>query len=212
MYGSASLLRIGVLTALLVAGNAVAAEKRVRKTVEISATTVTEVVSGTTGGVVDTVEGHGTISVAPTAEQAEEAYQTARKSFMAVASGGPDVKAGDVVQKPESAEDLVAGGKPQNIALENIRIVLDVDNITLREMMTKIVTQAAAYTGPWTVKWRLRPENMELLDERVNLTAEANFGEFCDLLTERVKNMSGIQLYVTAFASSRVLMIADTYY
>jgi hypothetical protein len=150
--------------------------------------------------------------VAPTAEQAERAYQDARRSFMAVASGGADVKQGDVVQKPESVEDTIAGGKAQNIALEDIRIVLDVDNITLREMMTQIVTQAASYTGPWTVKWRLKPENMELLDERVNLTAEANFGEFCDLLTERVKNMTGIQLFVTAFASSRVLMVADTYY
>ena len=210
MYGSAPLLRTLVIVALLVAGSATAGEKRVRKVVIVSNTTVTDVapVSDT----VETIEGHGTISVAPTAEQAEEAYQAARKSFMAVASGGPDVKPGDVVQKPEGAQDLVAGGKPQNIALENIRIVLDVDNISLREMMTKIVTQAAAYTGPWTVKWRMRPENMDLLDDRVNLTAEANFGEFCNLLTERVKNMSGVQLFITAFPSSRVLMIADTYY
>lgn len=215
MYGSASLLRILVLVAVLMAGNAAAATKKVRKTVEVSSSTVTEEVVGvgtTVSATVETIEGHGTISVAPTAEQAEAAYQSARRSFMAVASGGPDAKAADVSVTTGGAEDLVAGGKPQNVSLEGIRVVLDVDNVSLREMMTKIVTQAAAYTGPWTVKWRLRPENMDLLDERVNLTAEANFGEFCDLMTERVKNMSGIQLYVTAFASSRVLMIADTYY
>jgi putative SOS response-associated peptidase YedK len=111
-----------------------------------------------------------------------------------------------------TVEDNIAGGRAQNIALENIRIVMDVDNVTLREVMQKIVQQAAAYTGPWTVKWRLRPENMDLMTERVNLTTEANFGDFCSLLTERVKNMTGTQLFVTAFASSRVLLVADTFY
>jgi hypothetical protein len=84
--------------------------------------------------------------------------------------------------------------------------------VTLREVMTNIVTQAATYTGPWTVKWRLKPENMDLLDERVNLTAEDNFGEFCNLLVERIKNMTGTQLYVTAFSGTRVLLVTDTYY
>lgn len=155
---------------------------------------------------------NGTVAVAPTAEQAEEAYQAARQSFMAVASGSADTKPGDIVQPPLTTEDKIAGGKPQNVSLEQIRIVMDVDNVTLREVMQKITEQAATYTGPWTVKWRLRPENQGLLEERVNLTAEAEFGEFSTLLTERVKNMTGTQLFVTAFAASRVLLVADTYY
>jgi len=154
----------------------------------------------------------GTVAVAPTAEQAEEAYQAARQSFMAVASGSADTQPGDIVQPPLTTEDKIAGGKPQNVSLEQIRIVMDVDNVTLREVMQKITEQAATYTGPWTVKWRLRPENQGLLEERVNLTAEADFGEFSTLLTERVKNMTGTQLFVTAFAASRVLLVADTYY
>jgi hypothetical protein len=160
-------------------------------------------------GVADSTRS-GTVAVAPTAEEAERAYQNARQSFMAVASGAADVS----VTEPKVVvmEDTIAGGQPQNVAMEQVRIVMDVDNVTLREVMQKIVEQAATYTGPWTVKWRLRPENMALMDERVNLTAEADFGEFCTLLTEKVKNMTGAQLFVTAFASSRVLMVADTYY
>lgn len=165
------------------------------------------VVKGSAG-----TDGTGTVAVAPSAEEAEKAYQAARQSFMAVASGSPDTKPNDIVQQPLGVEDTIAGGKPQNVSMEQIRIVMDVDDVTLREVMQKIVTQAATYTGPWTVKWRLRPENVGLLDERVNLTAEAEFGEFCNLLTEKVKNMTGTQLFVTAFAASRVLMVADTYY
>ncbi len=198
MYG---FVRFMVCAAVMTAGSAVAAEKAV----VVSS-------SGVVSGTASTLVGHGTVSVAPTAEQAEKAFQDARRSFMAVASGGADDKPGDVVQGPVVVEDTIAGGNVQNIALEDIRIVLDVDNVTLRDVMAKIVGQAADFTGPWTVKWRLKPENMDLMNEKVNLTAEAGFGEFCNLLTERVKNMTGTQLYVTAFASTRVLLVADTYY
>ena len=101
---------------------------------------------------------------------------------------------------------------PANVALEDVRLVLDVNEASLRQVMLEIVQQMTAYTGPWTVKWRLKPENMSLLDERVNLTVESNFGEFCNLLTERVKNMTGVQLFVTAFTGARVILITDTYY
>lgn len=200
-------LRLVVVCALLGAfQNGYAADAKSRKGVtETPAPTQVEFVT-----TVD-VDTRGGVAVAPTAEQAEQAYQAARQNYIAVASGGGDVAAvapsGTVV-----LEDNVAGGLPRNIALEDIRIVMDVDNVSLREVMQKIVQQAAAYSGPWTVKWRLKPENMNLLEERVNLTAEADFGEFTSLLAERVKNMTGTQLYVTAFGGSRVLLVADTYY
>lgn len=174
--------------------------------------TVTDAASPTvSGGSADTYVGHGTVAVAPTEAQAEQAFQQARRSFMAVAQGSAD-KPMTAAGVSSTAEDTVAGGRSKNVALDHVRIVLDVDNITLREVMVKIVEQAAQYTGPWTVKWRLRPENSDLLDERVNLTAEAEFGDFCSLLTERVKNMTGTQLFVTAFAATRVLLVTDTYY
>lgn len=105
----------------------------------------------------------------------------------------------------------IAGGEhPANVPLEEVRIVIDVEGVTLRDVVAKIVAQAAPYTGPWTVKWRLKPENMPLLDERVNLTAEAKFGDFVNLLSERVRNMTGTSLFVTTFTDARVMIVADT--
>ncbi len=195
-------LRLVMLLALISAAQGVAAADR-----KVEKTTSVEFVN-----TVDIDARGGGVAVAPTAAQAEAAYQAARQNYMAVASGGGDIAAAEAVSGTVVLEDNVAGGLPRNVALEDIRIVMDVDNVTLREVMQRIVQQAAAYSGPWTVKWRLRPENMQLLEERVNLTAEADFGEFTSLLAERVKNMTGTQLYVTAFAGSRVLLVADTYY
>lgn len=154
----------------------------------------------------------GIVAAAPTQAEADAAYAAARKSFMAVAEGAlPENRAGDVVEKVPT--DRVAGSTVvDKVRLEDIKLVMDVENVTLREVVSRIVGQAAMYTGPWTVKWRLKPENMDLLDERVNLTAEAPFGEFCSLLTEKVKNMTGTQLYVTAFKGAREILVTDTYY
>lgn len=156
--------------------------------------------------------GTNTVVAAPTAAEAEAAFRAAREGLLAVASGGADVPVSAVMTSPTVVEDRVAGGEPRNVSLEKIQVVLDVNDTTLRDVMAKIVEQAATYTGPWTVKWRLSPENAALMDERVNLTAEADFGAFCDLLVERVKNMTGTQLFVTAFAGTRVLLVTDTYY
>lgn len=107
-------------------------------------------------------------------------------------------------------QSIPGGEMPANVKLEDVRIVIDVEGVTLREVIGKIVSQAAPYTGPWTVKWRMKPENMDLLDERVNLTAEAKFGDFVNLLSERVRNMTGTTLFVTTFNDARVMIIADT--
>lgn len=152
----------------------------------------------------------GVVAAAPTQAQADAAFAAARKSFMAVAEGTSSEKAGDVEDVVPT--DRVSGKGNDKVALEDIKLVLDVEDVTLREVVTRIVAQAAKYTGPWTVKWRLKPENMDLMDERVNLTVEAPFGEFCKLLTERVKNMTGTQLYVTAFKGAREILVTDTYY
>ena len=174
--------------------------------------TSSSVVSGTADA-----QDNGVISAAPTQAQADAEFAAARKSFMAVAEGAPpSTKLGDVVQKVDAGsvktDKAIPGGGASDVALENIKLVLDVEDVSLREVVTRIVGQAAQYTGPWTVKWRLRPENADLMDERVNLTVEAKFGEFCELLAEKIKNLTGTQIFVTAFKGSRTILITDTYY
>ena len=97
-----------------------------------------------------------------------------------------------------------------NTPLALVRLAVDVENITLRNLVQDIVTQAAEHTGPWKVKWRLKPENTSLLSERVNLIAEGTFNDFTYHLGQRVKNMSGIQLFFTNFDAARVIIVSDT--
>ncbi|MBI1309456.1 MAG: hypothetical protein GC129_06405 [Proteobacteria bacterium] len=159
---------------------------------------------------------YGTVAVAPTEDEAKAAFRTAREQYMAVAAGGSANPQGAAEDNDSGTLTVpVAGGgelSNKHVRLEDVRLVMDLEDISLKDVLRQVVSQAAAYTGPWTVKWRLQPENRDIVDERVNLTAQAPFGEFCNLLTERVKNMTGTQLFVTAFDSSRVILVTDSYY
>jgi hypothetical protein len=97
------------------------------------------------------------------------------------------------------------------LPLEGIRIAVDVENRSLKEVVNEIVTYAENKSGPWKVKWRLRPENKHILDSRVNLTAETTFEEFMNHLIDRINNMTGVQLGVNVFDMSRIIVISDSY-
>ncbi len=152
------------------------------------------------------------VAAAPTAAEAEAAFRQARDRYVSMAPGEPQSLPRDVHQSISPTEGLIAGGTPENVALDDVRLVLDVNDAKLKDVVTDVVRQAAQFTGPWQVKWRLSPDNTDLMDERVNLTAEAPFGEFFAMLAERVKNMTGIQLHFTVFSSARVILVSDTYY
>jgi hypothetical protein len=156
--------------------------------------------------------GQGIIAAAPTAAEAEAAFRAAREAYRTVAEGTPVPVAGEIEEHITPTTVFVPGGEPKQVQLEDIKLVVDVENATLRQVVQDVVGQAAQHTGPWRVKWRLKPENMTLLDEQVNLTAEAPFGAFFAMLAERVKNLTGTQLFVTVFGSSRVILVTDTFY
>lgn len=153
----------------------------------------------------------------PTAEQAAAAFKAEQEKYKALAAGTEGSKLLNeegyqvsVFSDPDKS--FHPGGPSRNVALEDIRLVIDVEDTTLRDVINKVVSQAAQATGEWTVKWRLKPENTEIPNERVNLTAEAKFGEFTALLAERVRNMTGVQLFMTTYAEARVILISDTFY
>ena len=97
------------------------------------------------------------------------------------------------------------------IALGELRILVDMENVTLHQAVNGILQQAQDKTGPWLVKWRLKPDHEYLMREKVNLTAETTFGDFMSFLSERVNNMTGVNLFTRVFEGARVIVISDTY-
>lgn len=119
----------------------------------------------------------------------------------------------DVLMLSPVATEFYAGTESAvtHQPLSNIGLAIDVENTSLETVINNIVADAAGKTGPWSVKWRLKPENEFIKEQKVNLVAEASFDSFVNLLSERVKNMTGVQLFITVFNGARVIIISDTY-
>lgn len=158
-----------------------------------------------------------------TEEQAADAYTRAAEQFALPVSkaesatpGAPDVPAlenggWDVNRTSPQAQHYFEGGNVlSSVKLQDLRVAVDVENQTIREVMNTIMTDAAEKTGPWEIKWRLATANNAILDEKVNITAETTFGEFMDYLVDRINNMTGIKLFVSVFDASRIIIISDT--
>ncbi|MFZ2587653.1 MAG: hypothetical protein WAZ18_06025 [Alphaproteobacteria bacterium] len=155
------------------------------------------------------------LAMAPTEAEAEQQFLQAQEQFKAMAAGTVISNTGpyEVAVFSDPTKQFHAGSDDiKNVALGNIHVTIDVEDTSLRDVVNEIVSQAAEHSGAWTVKWRLKPENSSIPDEKVNLTAESNFDDFVARLTERVRNLTGVGLYITAFEGSRVILVTDSFY
>jgi hypothetical protein len=122
---------------------------------------------------------------------------------------GGEVRIGVPDRRP--AVGKVADVPLEPIALHDLRISIDVENIPLEDVMRMIVEQAESSTGRWGVRWRLKDENRSLINERVNLTAETHFGQFVSYMVDHINNLTGTRLFVRVFDDARLIIITDTY-
>ena len=118
----------------------------------------------------------------------------------------------DEVMVDKDVPHYYAGFTADEVAMTKHPIMVDIQHLSLRDAIEQVVDQASNTSGPWKVRWRLKTENSYILEEKVNVIAETTFEYFIDMMIERVKNMTGVQLFVTMFDGGRVIVISDTYY
>jgi hypothetical protein len=95
------------------------------------------------------------------------------------------------------------------IDLRKYRVVVHEDAATLESLMSRLMAEAVPYTGPWQIKWKLRPENADLMKETFSLDAETTFEEFVTYLSQYVHNARGVKLGFNLFDAEHILVISD---
>ena len=101
-------------------------------------------------------------------------------------------------------------GSPADwVTLEEYHVVVHEDNRMLRDLIYDLMVRAEPFVGPWQVKWKLSPENEDVLSERFSLDAETTFGNFVNYLSEYLSGYRGFRLRFDIFNSERILVITD---
>ena len=93
--------------------------------------------------------------------------------------------------------------------IRDYKVVVHADNQTLPEMMAEIMNRAEPFAGPWQVRWKLKPENQDLLTEKFSLDAETTFAEFVGYLAQFMVNDRGVKLSFSLFDRERVMLVSD---
>ncbi|MFZ2619359.1 MAG: hypothetical protein WAX89_00600 [Alphaproteobacteria bacterium] len=117
----------------------------------------------------------------------------------------------DLIEQYGADAHYMDGIKQREVDLSALAVKVNFEDVRLEDAMGMVVNDLAEQSGVWRIKWRLKPEHDHLKDERVNLIAESNFGDFVTYLTDRVRNMTGVQLFISVFNESRVIVISDTF-
>ena len=93
--------------------------------------------------------------------------------------------------------------------LRDYRVVVHEDGRRFQDLMEDIIRKAEPYTGPWQIRWKINPENADVLNERFSLDAETRFETFINYLAQYMVNDRGLQLTFSLFDSERVMVISD---
>jgi hypothetical protein len=97
----------------------------------------------------------------------------------------------------------------QWVDIKDVRVVLHADDRTMEELFNDLLVQVRPYTGPWQVQWRLKKDNLDILDEPFSLNTETTFGELVNYMADFMVNYRGIRLKFEMFNAERILVITD---
>lgn len=152
-----------------------------------------------------------------TEEQMRRAYERAYQNFGAVVRGEVNQQDLPAVEQevnilPDQAQRIYDVREYNDyLPLENLKINVGFNNTPIRDVLVQVMEQAAPAVGPWKVDWRLKEANRRILDERVKLNAETNFEDFIAYFTDRINNMTGVELFVSVFKNARTIVISDSF-
>jgi hypothetical protein len=95
------------------------------------------------------------------------------------------------------------------VHLKDYHVVVHEDGTKLRDIMKKVMTKAEPFVGPWQVKWKLKKENADVLNERFSLDAETTFVAFADYISDFLRRYRGFSIDFRIFEEERILVITD---
>lgn len=97
----------------------------------------------------------------------------------------------------------------QWVDIKDVRVVMHADNRSIDELMNDVLTQVKPYAGPWQLQWRLKKDNLDILDEPFSLNTETTFGELVNYIADFMVNYRGVRLKFEMFNAERILVITD---
>jgi hemerythrin superfamily protein/histone H3/H4 len=95
--------------------------------------------------------------------------------------------------------------------LANVQLLLNETDRSFDAILAEILQDVQPMVGTWKVDWKLASQNLEIRDEKWNITAETTLYDFFDYIKEKVKEIHGIDLSIEEYAETRKIVITDKF-
>ncbi|HEX2859134.1 MAG TPA: hypothetical protein VHP58_02935 [Alphaproteobacteria bacterium] len=104
---------------------------------------------------------------------------------------------------------LPARNRRDWVDLRQYRVVVHEDGKTLEELLGTVLKRAEPFTGPWRIKWKISPENRDIITTRFSLDTETTFDQFVSYLAQYLVNDRGVKVTFSMFDRDRILIVSD---
>jgi hypothetical protein len=95
--------------------------------------------------------------------------------------------------------------------LSHVDLLLKEDNRSLDAILTEILADVQPMLGSWKIDWKLASQNLQIKDEKWNVTAETTLFEFFEYIKNRVKEIHGVNLKIDFYDEQRKILITDNF-
>ena len=99
----------------------------------------------------------------------------------------------------------------QEPTLADVQLLLAEQNKSVNEMLLEILADVQPMLGTWKIDWKLASHNLQIKDEKWNVTAETTLYDFFDYIKQRVNEIHGVELKIEQYPETRKLVITDSF-
>lgn len=95
--------------------------------------------------------------------------------------------------------------------LSHVQLLLKEDNRSVDAILNEILADVQPMLGTWKLDWKLASHNLQIKDEKWNITAETTLFELFDYIKNRVKEIHGVDLKIDFYDEQRKILITDNF-
>ena len=95
--------------------------------------------------------------------------------------------------------------------LSHVQLLLKEDNRSIDAILNEILADVQPMLGTWKLDWKLASHNLQIKDEKWNITAETTLFELFDYIKNRVKEIHGVDLKIDFYDEQRKILITDNF-
>ena len=99
----------------------------------------------------------------------------------------------------------------QEPSLGDVQLLLAEKDRSLDAILAEILQDIQPMVGTWKLDWKLASHNLQIRDEKWNVSAETSLYEFFGYIEKKARDIHGVTLSIQEYPETRKILITDNF-